>query len=325
VTTGAAADRPGVPAPARVGAGDLLAALGDLATGQAAEVYAACGYPVLPMHNARPGEGCSCPEGAGCPWPGKHPRLAGWPRLASTDPARVRGWWRRWPDAGVGLAAGARFDVLDVDGEQGAVALRAVLSIAPPEHTGPVARSGGGGWHLLYAPTGLGNRAGLAAGLDWRGRGGLIVAPPSRHACGGRYAWARPLTAALPTVPDGLWRLLAPPARPAIPTPAELAGGRAAAWARGALRRERAAVAAARRGGRGRPGRNHALNRAAFRLGQLVAAGLLDAATVTAELLAAAEACGLGQREARATIASGLAGAARKPRVGLRVAGEASG
>jgi len=97
------------------------------------------------------------------------------------------------------------------------------------------------------------------------------------------------------------------------------------AWARGALRRERAAVAAARRGGRGRAGRNHTLNRASFRLGQLVAAGLLDPDAVTAELLAAAQACGLGEREARATIASGLAGAARKPRAGLPVAGEASG
>ncbi len=325
MTSGAAADRPGVSAPARVGAGDLLAALGDLATGQAAEVYAACGYPVLPMHTARAGGGCSCPEGAGCPWPGKHPRLVGWPRLASTDPARVRGWWRRWPEAGVGMAAGARFDVLDVDGEQGVVALRAALHIAPQEHPGPVARSGGGGWHLLYAPSGLGNRAGLAAGLDWRGRGGLIVAPPSRHASGGHYTWARPLTAVLPEVPDELRRLLDPPAGPAIPPPAGLAAGRTAAWARGALRRERAAVAAARRGGRGRPGRNHTLNRAAFRLGQLVTAGLLDAATVTAELLAAADDCGLGQREARATIASGLAGATRKPRAGLRVAGEASG
>jgi hypothetical protein len=237
----------------------------------------------------------------------------------------VRGWWRRWPDAAVGLAAGRRFDVLDVDGPEGVEALRAVLSIAPWEHPGPVARTGSGGWHLLYGPTGLGNRAGLAAGLDWRGRGGLIVAPPSRHASGGRYTWTRPLTGVLPEVPAGLWRLLAPPAGPAIPPPAGLAAGRAAAWAHGALRRERAAVAAARRGGRGRPGRNPTLNRASFRLGQLVAAGLLDPDAVTAELLAAAQACGLGEREARATIASGLAGAARKPRAGLPVAGEAPG
>ena len=67
----------------------------------------------------------------------------------------------------------------------------------------------------------------------------------------------------------------------------------------------------------GRKGRNHALNRAAFRLGQLVAAGLLDPETVLAGLLEAATACGLGESEATATIESGLAGGTRKPRQGL--------
>jgi Bifunctional DNA primase/polymerase, N-terminal len=81
--------------------------------------------------------------------------------------------------------------VLDLDGEQGVEALRAVLSIAPLEHPGSVARTGGGGWHLLYGPTGLGNRVGLLPGMDWRGRDGLIVAPPSRHASGHRYRWVR--------------------------------------------------------------------------------------------------------------------------------------
>ena len=146
------------------------------------------------MHTAQPGGGCTCPDPA-CSDPGKHPRLRGWQRLAAVDPAVVGEWWRRWPDANLGLATGRRFDVLDLDGDQGVEALRAALSIAPTEHPGPVARTGGGGWHLLYAPTGLGNRVGLLPGVDWRGRGGLIVAPPSRHASGHRYT--------LGSAPDG--------------------------------------------------------------------------------------------------------------------------
>ena len=138
--------------------------------------------------------GCTCPDSA-CPDPGKHPRLRGWQRLAAVDPAVVGEWWRRWPQANLGLATGRRFDVLDLDGEQGVEALRAALSITPTEHPGPVARTGGGGWHLLYAPTGLGNRVGLLPGVDWRGRGGLIVAPPSQHASGHRYT--------LGAAPDG--------------------------------------------------------------------------------------------------------------------------
>jgi hypothetical protein len=303
--------------PARLGPGDLLAALGELAPGRAAEVYAVLGYRVVAMHAVRPDGGCTCQRGTRCADPGKHPCLAGWPSAASTTPVEVRRWWRRWPLASVGLVTGTRFDVLDLDGPDGVEALRAILSYRDPtEHPGPVARTGGGGWHLLYAPTGLGNRVGLLPGVDWRGRSGLIVAPPSRHASGRAYRWVRPLGVELPAVPDGLRRLLAPP-RPATRPPAELPAGRAGAWARGALAAECAAVAQARQGGKGRKGRNHALNRAAFRLGQLVTAGLLDRETVTAALLDAAAACGLGEREAAATITSGLAGAERKPRAGL--------
>jgi hypothetical protein len=303
--------------PARLGPGDLLAALGELAPGRAAEAYAALGYPVVPMHATGPGGTCTCRRGARCPDPGKHPCLAGWPRAASTSPAEVRRWWHRWPAAGVGLVTGGRFDVLDLDGPEGVEALRAAMSHRHPwEHAGPVARTGGGGWHLLYAPTGLGNRVGLLLGVDWRGRGGLVVAPPSVHASGQPYRWIRPLAAELPRVPEGLRRLLVPP-RPATPPPAEFPAGRAGAWARGALAAECATVARTHPGGKGRTGRNHALNRAAFRLGQLVAAGLLDRHTVTAALLNAATACGLGEAEAAATITSGLAAGERKPRASL--------
>jgi hypothetical protein len=293
----------------RLGPGDLLAALGELDCVRAASVYAALGFPVVPMHIARRDGGCSCAD-ASCSDPGKHPRLRGWQRLAATDPAVVGEWWRRWPTANLGLATGRRFDVLDLDGDQGVEALRAALPITPTEHPGPVARTGGGGWHLLYAPTGLGNRVGLLPGVDWRGRGGLIVAPPSQHASGHRYTWAQPLTATLPEVPAGLWRLLAPPAaaRTTLP-PAPALAGHPGGYVRAALARERTAVAAAQ------PGRRNAtLNRAAFNLGQLVAAGLLETDEVRAGLLAAALEAGNPKAKARTTIESGLRGGASKPR-----------
>jgi len=56
------------------------------------------------------------------------------------------------------------------------------------------------------------------------------------------------------------------------------------------------------------------LNRAAFNLGQLVAAGLLDVDQVRAGLLAAAAEAGNPEAKARATIESGLRGRAAKPR-----------
>src|SRR4029453_12181955 len=125
-----------------------------------------------------------------------------------------------------------------------------------------------------------------------------------------RYAWVRPLTATLPDIPAGLRRLLAPPAteRTTLP-PAPTPTGRRGSYGPPALARERTAVAAAPPGRR-----NVTLNRAAFNLGQLVAAGLLDAGEVRAVLLAAALEAGTPEARARPTIASGLHGGAAKPR-----------
>ena len=302
--------------PARLGPGELLGALGELPAGRAAEAYAALGYPVVPMHAPQPSGGCTCPDGLGCADPGKHPCLAGWRRLASTNPAVVRGWWQRWPGANLALATGARFDVLDVDGPEGVEALRAALSQRDAsEHPGPVARTGGGGWHLLYAQTGLGNRVGLLPGVDWRGRGGLIVVPPSRHASGGRYDWVRPLVAELPQVPAELHARLVPPrvkrsSLPPPPAPIAVSGSGTARYAQAALAREAYAVATAPAGCC-----NHTLNRAAFNLGQLAVANLLDPEEIRAVLLEAALARSSDpEAKLRATINSGLAGGARKPR-----------
>ena len=52
-------------------------------------------------------------------------------------------------------------------------------------------QTGGGGEHIFFLPVpGLGNSAGrLGPGLDIRGAGGYIVAPPSTHASGREYMW----------------------------------------------------------------------------------------------------------------------------------------
>jgi hypothetical protein len=106
----------------------------------------------------------------------------------------VHVWFARRPDANVGVVTGAvsGLVVLDIDPGRGGTE-----SLATLEHRyGPLpltveAVSGGGGRHLYFAhPRGLvRNRAGLAPGIDLRGDGGMIVAPPSVHPSGAHYAW----------------------------------------------------------------------------------------------------------------------------------------
>jgi len=158
----------------------LVAALG----------YAARGWSVLPVARVVDGRcGCGWPTGA-CTTPGKHPLNKGGCRAASTDPEVITGWWRRWPNANVGIATGETADlaVLDVDGaagQQSLARIEAEHGPLPGTLTAITAR----GVHLYYRwSAGLGNGAGLyGPGLDHRGEGGYVLAPPSVHASGPRY------------------------------------------------------------------------------------------------------------------------------------------
>ena len=140
--------------------------------------YLEQGWPVLPVAPAH-----------------KRP-LVPWQRLQHhrPSPREVRGWFWRWPRAGVGVVTGrvSGLVVLDVDPAHGGGASLARLEAAHGPLPATVAcRTGGGGRHLYFAHPGgvVRNRAGLAQGLDLRGDGGYVVAPPSLHPSGGRYRW----------------------------------------------------------------------------------------------------------------------------------------
>jgi hypothetical protein len=269
----------------------------------AALAYAARGFRVLPLHHPvqarsrkQPGSvGCSCGD-PDCGPVGKHPRTRNGLHDATTDPTQLARWWQRWPRANIGLVTGELADVLDVDGPAGRVELRRWATQPEPRLEGPLVRTGSG-WHHYLAASGAGNRTGLLEGVDWRGRGGYVIAPPSLHANGSRYRWLRPLTCDLPDLPRPLRHLLVPPRqqRPeAVPRFREEAAGHP--YGQAALQRELAVVAQAPRGRR-----NHTLYQAGIRLYSLVAGGVLDHAEVQAGLLAAADAALLLPEEPRQT------------------------
>ncbi|MEW5765889.1 MAG: bifunctional DNA primase/polymerase [Acidobacteriota bacterium] len=164
-----------------------------LGMAKAAEGYGQRGYPVFPLHTPE-GGGCSCRR-PDCEAVGKHPRIVQWPDNATTSEGTIRSWWRRWPEANIGLVTGetSGLVVLDVDprhgGDAALEALQREFGELPPTLR---AQTGGGGLHLFFRHPGVRvpNSAGaMGSGLDIRGDGGYIVAPPSRHASGGRYAW----------------------------------------------------------------------------------------------------------------------------------------
>lgn len=103
----------------------------------------------------------------------------------------VRSWWERWPEANVGIVTGSisKIVVVDVDPRKGGRA----APIFKQFPTGLVARTGSGGVHLFYAlPNGRRvQNAASESGVDWRGEGGYVVAPPSSHPSGGEYRWLR--------------------------------------------------------------------------------------------------------------------------------------
>jgi len=158
----------------------------------AALSYARRAWRVLPLHSIRDGH-CTC-GWQDCGSPGKHPRTPNGLYDATTDPAVIIRWWGRWPNANVGVATGAASGVivLDVDprhgGDDSLVDLEQQHGLVPET---PHALTGGGGQHLLLAHPGrtVPNKVAIAPGLDVRGDGGLIVAPPSLHASGREYAW----------------------------------------------------------------------------------------------------------------------------------------
>jgi hypothetical protein len=258
----------------------------------------------------------------------KRPALKGnWQDLATTDADRIRSWWA-CQEYNIGIACGpSALVVVDLDVASGrdparrpdgpgsgAASLKLLCQVHG--HRYPAGTytvdTPSGGCHLYFtAPAApVRNSAGKIGPLiDIRADGGYVVGEGSRTDAGTYAARDDVLPLTLP-LPAWIARLAAdrPPAPLAAPLP--LPGAQGRAYALAALREETRRVAAARPGTR-----NDTLNRAAFSLGQLVAARLLPPLPVMTALADAAACSGLPDDEARRTIRSGMAAGANKPRV----------
>ena len=134
---------------------------------EAALSYAHMGLAVIPLN-------------------GKIPIFQNWPDVATTDEKTIAKWFQQRPDANLGIATGKKSGVfvVDIDPRHGG---DKSWQMEVESHPGEIETwedlTGGGGRHIWfrYPAFEVRNHAGIFPGVDIRGDGGQVVAPPSIH------------------------------------------------------------------------------------------------------------------------------------------------
>lgn len=145
-----------------------------------AEAYIDMGFAVFPVRrNKRPYTTHGCLD-------------------ASRDKIVVGEWWKRWPDANIGIATGSKsggiivIDV-DIDEDKGIYGDDTLREWEKENGQLPdtwMAVTGRGGNHYYYkSKRKIKNSTGIYPGIDIRGEGGYVIAPPSVHQNGTQYQW----------------------------------------------------------------------------------------------------------------------------------------
>jgi bifunctional DNA primase/polymerase-like protein/primase-like protein len=120
---------------------------------------------------------------------------------ATVSHDQITAWWTEQPDCNIAIATGAvsKIFVVDVDGPDAAFELQRLNLPATVE----AATARGKHLYFKYPSTPIRNTAGkIAPGIDTRGDGGYVLAPPSIHPSGARYRWTGARTVA--AAPDQL-------------------------------------------------------------------------------------------------------------------------
>lgn len=154
----------------------LLAPVTRMSLADAARHYAALGVPVFPLV---PGE--------------KRPLVAHGFKDATAGPDQVAAWWRRWPEANIGIPTGpaSGLEVVDVDVKgdppRGPDSWQQATGAGLLDGWAAQVVTPSGGLHAYYPAAEAEQRSWApgAAQLDFRGTAGYIVAPPSRTVIGG--------------------------------------------------------------------------------------------------------------------------------------------
>ena len=116
---------------------------------------------------------------------------------ATTDFNIIKKWWRKYPNANIGIACGqvsGGLLVVDLDEKPNGISGGDTLRKWEREN-GDLpetvrAITGSGGYHIYYrVGSKEKNRVNILEGIDIRSDGGYVVAPPSIHSTGNQYQW----------------------------------------------------------------------------------------------------------------------------------------
>jgi hypothetical protein len=145
----------------------------------------------------------------------KKPMIKRWQVKATTNFDIINTWWHRWEDANIGIATGSESGivVIDIDTEKGGDwSLAELVQDYGSIPDAPEVITGSGGKHIyMRSPQEkIRNSAGrLGIGLDIRGNGGYVCAPPSIHPNSNKYIWKiLPDKIELPPFPEWMIDLL---------------------------------------------------------------------------------------------------------------------
>ena len=134
---------------------------------------------------------------------------------ATTDPIEIENWWHENPNCNIAIATGAVSGVfvIDLDGADAEAELRK-LEAQHGDLPATVESITGRGKHLFFKcpEKPVRNSAGkIATGIDVRATGGYVIAPPSIHPSGKRYAWSVDSAATFAAAPEWLLSIIADP------------------------------------------------------------------------------------------------------------------
>ncbi len=160
---------------------------------ECAEAYLSLGWQIIPLCYPDQGQ-CTC--GRGCKKPGKAPHYRLCPQgshQGTADMAEVSRWFDSGERFNLGIVTGqaSGIVVVDVDTEKDGHEAWGKLTGGRRQETATV-QTGSGGGHFYYRCPAypVRNSSGrLGKGIDVRGEGGYVVAPPSIHANGNEYRW----------------------------------------------------------------------------------------------------------------------------------------